>query len=305
MSLNYGLKISTPNNDTSTQTDDLLAFTSKYPSLKLIKSGDIQVTTDGSGNGVAYVTHSLGFAPAYFAFQKRTVQWTTLDASSYNNGYVPDPGMGNQWGGDYHHLLHVYTDSTKIYLEAKGAAASTTYTVHYLLFADLAEDYSGSDISSNNNYGFKVSRDGIDVRNAKQYQLGYSSRYKSIQYYGVSYKTTTLTLPIMFASPVDSPQEEGTYVDIAHGLGYPPFFLAFYKRDVGDPISFAIPHLGVNPTTDALDYGVSGFCDATRVRISFWRKSTYGVALETWPAETITLKVYIFTEDLSGSFNAL
>jgi hypothetical protein len=300
---NYGLKISTPNQNVLTQTALNRAFTSDKPSLKLIEAGDLSVTTDGSGNGTNQVAHNLGFKPAFFAFQKKTVQWTTLDAASYSNSFVPDPGIANQWGGDYHHFLHVYTDGTNIYLQAKGAAASTTYTIHYLLFVDLAESYSGNDIEVDNDIGLKVSRSGIDVLKAKQHELAYSSRYKTIQYYDVNYKTTTLTLPIMYASPVDTSQQEGTYVDINHGLGYPPFFLAFFRRDVGDAISFAVPFLGVNSSTDVWDYGVAGFCDATRVRISFWRKSDWGLFVENWPAETITLKVYIFTEDLSQSFN--
>jgi hypothetical protein len=301
----YGIKISTPGNDPLTQAIKDLAFSSQYPSLKIIKSGDIEVTTDGSGNGTAYVTHGLSFAPAYFAFQKKTVQWTTLDASSYSNSFVPDPGTGNQWGGDNHQKLHVYTDSTKIYLQAKGAAASTTYYVHYILFIDIAESYTGNSISGIHDYGFKVSRQDSDVMTAKPYELGYSSRFKPLQYYDVNYKTTTLTLPIMFTSPYDTEQEEGTYVDIAHGLGYAPFFLAFFKRDIGDPISFQAPYVGVN-NADNFCYGVSGFCDATRVRLSFWRKSFWssGSSDPNWAAETITLKVYIFTEDLGGSFDA-
>ena len=181
MSLSYGLKIGTPNNDALTQAVKDLAFTSQYPTLKMILSGDISVTTDGSGDGTTSVAHNLGFAPAYFAFQKRTVQWTTLDASSYANAYVPDPGTANQWGGDYHHMLHVYTDTTNIYLQAKGAAASTTYTIHYILFLDLSEAYTGADIASTGNIGLKISREGENVLTAKKYQLAYSSRCKSIQ----------------------------------------------------------------------------------------------------------------------------
>ncbi len=306
MSINYGLKISTPNNDAQSQTDANLAFTSKYPSLKLIKSGDISVTTDGSGDGTNSVAHSLGFAPAYFAFQKTTAAWSLLDATTYANAYVSDPGIANQWGGDNHYKIHVYTDATNIYLQAKGAAASTTYTIHYLLFVDLAQDYTGADISVDNDWGFKVSRDGVDVLSAKQYQLSYSSRYKPIQYYDVNYKVTTLTLPIMYASPIDTSQEEGTYVDINHGLTYPPFFLAFFRSDTyNSTISFSVPYLGVN-AADNWSNSVAGFCDATRVRIAFWRKSFWSAPSPdpTWVAETITLKVYIFTEDMSTSFTA-
>lgn len=302
--MDYGLKISTPNNDVYTQGQAALAFSSKYPSLKLIKAGDISVTTNGSGDATNSVNHGFGFAPAYFAFQKATAQWTLLDASSYANSFVSDPGTGNKWGGTYHNYLHVYTDANNIYLQAKGAAPSTTYTIHYLLFMDLAEPFSGADISVDHDYGFKVSREGTDVRDAKQVDLAYSSRYKAIQYYDVNYKTTTLTLPLMFATQVDTAPEEGTYVDINHGLGYPPFFLAYFRSDAYNPtVSFSVPFVGLNSADNETD-AVSSFCDATRVRISFWRKSYwYGFVDPSWSAETVTVKIYIFTEDLTKTFN--
>jgi len=303
--MNYGLKISTPNSDVESQSDANLAFSSKYPSLKMIKSGDISVTTDGSGNGTNSVAHNLGFAPAYFAFHKATAQWTLLDGSSYANSYISDPGTVNQWGSDYHHTIHVYTDATNIYLQAKSAQASTTYTIHYLLFMDLAESYSGNDIVVDNDWGFKVSRDGIDVLEAKQHQLSYSSRYKAIQYYDVNFKVHTLTLPPMWSSVVDTQADEGTYVDINHGLGYPPFFLAFFRSTYINPtISLSVPFMGVSGI-DVFAYGIASFCDATRIRISFWRESIYllGPQPNFNYEESVVIKVYIFTEDLSQSFN--
>ena len=306
MALSYGLKIATPGSDVATQLAKDLAFTSQYPSLKIVKVGDISVTTDGSGNGTSSVDHNLGFTPAFFTFRSATAQWTTLDASSYANSYIPDPGIVNSWGGDYQYTLHTYTDSTKIYLQAKGAAASTTYTIHYVLLMDIAAIYSGADVPVNNNIGFKVSREGADVMEAKQYELAYSSRYKSLQYYDVNYKTTTLTLPIMFSSPIDTYTEEGTYADINHGLGYPPFFLAFFQSNITNTTrSVAVPYIGVNGQ-DVFSYAVSSFCDATRVRISFWRSSTFFAGSPSPNfnyEETVTVKVYIFTEDLTKTFN--
>ncbi len=303
--MNYGIKVSTTGVDVREQTDKNLSFTTKYGGMKILRSGTLSVTTDGSGNGTSSYAHNLGFAPAYIAYQKRTVQWTTLDASSYTNGYVPDPGTANQWGSDYHHTLHVYTDGTSIYLQAKGSQASTTYTIRYILFADLAQSYSGGDNLLNNDYGFKVAKQGYNVESAKQYQLGYSSQYKALQYYDVNYKTTTLTLPKVWASPVDTYADEGTYIDINHGLGYPPLFLSYFRSGSSNTtVSMSIPYIGVN-SIDNFAYGVGAFCDATKVRISFWRAS-YFVTGSPNPNynynETITIKCHIFTEDLSKDF---
>jgi hypothetical protein len=305
MSQNYGLKVSSRSNNVDTEIDKNLAFTSKFSTLKILKAGNLSVTTDGSGNGTAYYTHSLGFAPAYFASQKRTVQWSYLDSTSYSNAYVPDPGTANQWGSDYHHALHVYTDSTKIYLQAKNAQASTTYTIHYVLLIDKAQDYTGSDMSLVNDYGLKVSHPGIDVTQAKSFEMSYSTRFKSLQYYSENYKYQNLTLPTMWASLVDNPVEEGTYVDINHGLGYAPLFLAFFRsQSINTSYSIAVPYVGVNGQ-DLFSYGVGAFCDATRVRISFWRKSYLYLGSPSPNYnydETITVKCYIFTEDLSLSY---
>lgn len=308
MALSYGLKIATPGSDVATQPVKDLAFTSQYPSLKIIKSGDISITTDGAGNGTVSVDHNLGFAPSYLSFRKATAQWTTLDASSHPNAYLPDIGIRNQWTDNYQFFLNMYTDATKVYVQAKDAQASTTYNLHYILFADLAQDYTGQDISVSGNVGFKVSREGIDVTEAKQYQLAYSSRYKALQYYDVNFSTYTLTLPIMFASPIDTEVEEGTYVDINHGLGYPPMYLSFFKSNYTDTTTYvSIPYQGLNPL-DAVAYSVASFCDSTKIRLSFWRSSTFLYNSFPYPnydyQESITIKVYIFTEDLSKSFNA-
>lgn len=301
--LDYGLKVSTPTNDVATQSDQDVAFSTKFSTLKIVKAGDISVTTDGSGNGTSSVTHSLGYAPAYFAYQKATADWSFMDASTYANAYIISPGANyDNWSDGYHHTLHVYTDSSKIYLQAYGAAPSTTYTIHYVLLLDLAQDYSGASTLFDKNIGFKVSKEGIDVNSAKPYELAFTSRCKSIQYYPENYKTETLSLPAMWASPVDTNPQEGTYVDFLHGLGYPPLFLAFFSTTGSYTDNTKIPYHAFNGV-DVPSYFINAFCDSTRVRVSFYRSSMYTTAPDpTWAAETITVRCYIFTEDLSQSF---
>lgn len=308
---NAGVKIfdpDRPGTSVLTQLPRHLKWLSGKSTLKIVKTGDIQVTTNGSGNGTTAVAHGLPWIPAYFHYRKMTVNWPLLDASSYANSFVPDPGQANQWGGDYHKFLHVYTDATNVYLQAKDAEPSTTYTVHYILLVDLAEEYSGDDLVLHNNVGIKFSKNSsIDVRTAKQFELSHSSAYKAIQYYDVNYKTTTLTLPPVFASSLDTFQEEGTYVDILHGLTFPPMFLGYADISQGyvGRDAMIIPFAGIGPVDD-IAYGVGAFCDATRVRLSFYRNSRYGFpGAQFLNSETITLRCWIFTEDLTATFSAI
>jgi hypothetical protein len=102
---------------------------------------------------------------------------------------------------------------------------------------------------------------------------------------------------------MDSNVQEGTYVDFEHGLGYPPMFLAWYNDGVS---SREIPYMekvGFEVTTGYPSYEVNGFCDSTRIRIYFWRRSELNPV--TWSvkhhyAQTISIKVLPFAENLAG-----
>jgi len=295
MAVDYGIKVTKPGADISTVSDKDSVFSSKYSTLKIYLEGDISLTTNGSGNGSNSVAHNLGFAPAFLCFRKGTAQFTYLDVSSYANSFIPDPGNYSNWIANNDKLVS-YTDDTNFYVQAYGAAASTTYNFRYYILVDLAQSFTGEDgVSPLEDYGIKISQTGYDVKTAKEYQLVYSSRYKALQYYDESYQTYNLTLPAMWASPIATSAQEGVYVDIAHGLGYPPVFLAFFNGK-------AIPYIDINSSNNPY-YEVGGFCDATRVRLSFWRKSTWssGAYDRKWSAETVTVKVFIFTKDLTAA----
>jgi len=295
----YGIKAG---DNVETNTNQQLKLTTKYNSLKIFQKGDSSFTTNGSGDATATIPHNLDYPPAFVVFRKCTSQWTFLDASSYPNAYVP-VGCPNYWGNsnDLHHALHAYSDDTNLYIQADGAKASTAYDFRYYLFVDRSEAFDGDfggELSSD--YGWKVTPSGISVLTAKEYELGYSSKYKALQYYGVHFETASLTLPAVSSSKYDNFEEEGTYVDFNHGLGYPPLFLAFYESslDLGNFIQ--IPTFSVSGSTDGFNYMVSSFADATKVRISFWRAVYYLLTNESWAAETINIKLYIFTEDLTS-----
>ena len=306
MTQSYGLKVG---NDAYNVTDKDAKFTTKFSTLKIFSSGDLSMETDGNGDGSVSVDHNLGFCPAFFVYCKDTAQWTFFEATSYPNSFFP-VGSTNSWNDNWGSLssgfqfLTAYTDSTKLNIVANGARIKT-YNFRYYILVDLARDFSGADgVTLNKNYGFKVSKQRNNVLNCKEYELAYSSKYKSLQYYPENIKTGSMTLPAMWSSPVDEDVEEGTYIDIEHGLGYPPFFLAYFESDrifVDSLVEFPYaPPVEDDQTGSYTEY--SSFCDATRVRLSFYRYAGSGLSgYANFPAETINIKVYIFTEDLTST----
>jgi len=299
----HGLKASTTGTSVLTQIDKDILYTSKFNSLKINSTGLATVTTNGSGNGTTVVAHNLGYTPAHLVFRKCTTSFSFLGTTTYPNSYVPDPGVYNGWAGTVNTQLSSYADGTNLTFLASSAEASSSYIFRYYTLVDLSKTYSGTaNPTLSSDYGWKVSKPGIDVKTAREYQLSYSTRYKALQYYSVNYATQNVTLPKMFCSLVDNPVEEATYVDIQHGLGYPPLFLSFFQGTAlaASTISTMIPYTGVNNGENP-DYGVWSFCDSERIRISFWRKSYLlaGQPIENWSAETIKIQCYVFTEDLS------
>jgi hypothetical protein len=188
-------------------------------------------------------------------------------------------------------------------VQIKGGATSTLYTFRYYILADVAKiTGDAGSYGFTKDFGFKVAKPGKNVITGEEYDMVYSSKYKALQYYTAHKLSNTLDLPIMFASVVDTFVEEGQYVDFTHNLGYPPLFVSFFESSSPAISPTEIPYNEEN-SIDATDFSVSGFCDATRVRLSFWRSSTYfsGSVLDTWPATTITVRTIIFTENLLGA----
>lgn len=308
--MDYGLKVSKLGDDVGTATLNRdLQFTSKFSGLKLYQAGTASFTTDGFGNGSAVIDHDLGFAPAYFVWRKLTAQNTQLSGTTtYPNSYIP-VGVPSVWENitysskGFGGYIHSYTDSSSLYIIANEADSSTNYIFKYYYLVDLANEYSGTMASiTTADYGFKVSKEGVDVKTAKEYELGYSSKYKALQYYDVSTKIGTMVLPNATASIVDTDVTGGTYIDFLHGLGYAPFYMAYYQNATSSDV-YEIPDYSFSRTTGKTFELVSSFCDSTRVRLSWWKTAymnAYGVPTNDLGG-TVYVKLMVFTENLAGT----
>lgn len=302
---NYGIKVGT---DINTDTDLTLKLTSKFSSLKMFKWGNAQFTTDGSGGGSVTINHGLGYTPIAMVFKKCTAQYTFLSSTQYSNAFrqvgrflnsYDTPQMG----------FHFSTDDTNLTISTvtpfeSSHSPSTTYYFRYIIFVDKSEAFSSaSNISLTGDYGFKISKSGKEVTTAEEYDMALSSKYKSLQYYEGHIESSSLTLPEMWATKTDTTVEEATYVDFNHNLGYPPFFLVY--SDLDTAYLYETPYFDLDPS--GLTYKgieeVSSWCDSSRVRVLFRRKS---ISLDDangteYSEKAISINVIIFAESLTGS----
>lgn len=295
---NYGFKVSKTGYDVRTTEDKNLVFSSAFNTLKVYKKGNLSITTDGSGNATTDVTHGLGFAPAFKVFVK--------DGSDY----YPDPSTVNRNFGNSFFKLHAYTDSTKLYFQASGATASTTYHLKYYIFADLAQSFSGTSVSLSNDYGIKVAKPGVNVADAEVYELLYSSSFPVLKFDDL--KVGSFTMNLAAINCTDSPNTQSTSTSIAHGLGYPPMFLCAFRTDNSTiyPSSASdrqtLPWSVHSPTTDAGIWVLEARCDDTNVIFDWYRMASCITAITpcdleciSWGAEEIIVYYYIFREDVS------
>lgn len=300
----YGLKIAKPGGDVLTDADKDLAFHSNYGALKIFDSGTLSFTTNGSGNATVSATHGLGYAPAFFMFRKATANNNLMSGSTdYPNSYFP-VGSADKYVKDdtLHDALHAYADEDKVYIQASGAKASTLMNFVYFLLVDQSEEFSSADgIVTNNDYGFKFAKAGFDVKTAYEYQLAFSSKYKILQYYDVSRKISSITLDEIFASALDTSVEQASYVDFIHGLGYPPLFMAHAQATESTFAELQKIPYSRNNSLGGKNSIISGFCDSTRIRIYWYRNSDFGLTPLVRPNETLSIKLHIFTEDLSDA----
>lgn len=307
----YGIRFAKKNQNVLTALDKDVPFSTKFNTLKLWLWGNLTVDTNGSGNGDAVFTHDLNYAPAFMVFRKTTAQFTLLSgATTYPNSFFP-VGVTNYYldygsSGLIVPTDYAYTTATTLVCSVRGGPANSSVVFRYYLLVDRSESFSGDEGPGLlNDYGFKFAKTGGNVLTDKEYQLSYSTKYKALQYYKESTKTETLTLPAMFASFADQDVEAGTYVDINHGLGYAPLFMVRAENgDVLSTDSLDIPYAFRQTDISPLSTMVGAFCDATRVRIFWYRRSVFNsitqAPVPTFPEKTITVKVNIFTENLAG-----
>jgi hypothetical protein len=301
---NYGIKVAQSGDDVLSVADKGLVFSSKYNTLKIFKKGEKTITTNGSGIGSGTVAHNLGYAPTFHVFRKGTASWqrnnaASIDSSTYTNSYFPNPGTPHNWI-NYHASSRISSNSTNLNFYIQGAN-NTSYTFTYFIFFDLAEEYTDNAPVGSSNYGIKIAQPDKDVFDQKDFQLGFSSRFRPLNFNNVKSNTITISLPAIAPSFVDQEPEEAVYAEITHGMGYPPLFFGMFKYSSGT----VARETSYGSNSSSLDLGLGGlietidsWCDSTRIRFSFWRKAYYE-ASDSWTAQTLTIKYLIFNEDLS------
>jgi hypothetical protein len=298
----YGIKVSKVGQDTGTATDRNLQFTSKYSGLKLFTAGTTSIVKSGTAAVYGTVSHNLGFQPAFFVWRKYTATNSNFGTASYSNAYSPI-GNPNTWTPESYltESIQAYTTSSDLIIAINTGTTTGTYDFKYYYLVDKANDYSGTMAEiTPSDYGFKVSKPGIDVLTAKEYELVYSSKYKALQYYDESFATSAVTLPLQFSSIVDNDVQSGSYVDFYHGLGYAPFYLAYYNSSLSGQLT-EMPYFETDDTGIYMKEA-SSFCNSSFVRLSFYRethRNSISGALGSIPSEVASFKLYVFTEDLS------
>ena len=305
----YGMAISRPGENVRTVVNKDLQFKSDFTTLKILKSGEVAFQTDGSGNGSLSVRHGLGFAPAFYVFRKGTASFSYLDGTSYSNCYFPNPEIvANQWISG---TFSFYTTTSDLIISASSQLANTIYTFKYYIFIDLAQDYSSQQLFTlKNNYGIEITKPGSNVKTSKDYQKVYSNKYRSLQYYKESYKVGTLTIPpmngVVNANATNFTGQTGTYVDIQHGLNYPPFYLVYAKPSTS-LINFLCPFRNDESIAFSNQTYVNSWCDSWKIRVSLYRESIGSTSAPDGGGESTTSLIYtykcfIFTEDLTTQY---
>lgn len=307
----YGIYVS---DDLENDSPTDFRLNSDYGFFMVGFAGTVTVSLDGNGNGSATIPHNLGYAPGYMVYRKGTALWNYLDTNSHANAYAPIGGS-NHWmqNADADVGFFAYTDSTNLYIQVisgMGKLGTANVTFKYYIFVDKIQEFSGqADPNLVTQLGLRVAETGQSVLTASLHKLFVDSQYKIIQYQPVNIRSGSITLPAMFSSYVDQDQEEGSYIDFFHGLSYPPMFLAWYSTDNSNfkeiPYSSFtnVSKGGEEPYLDYVTYEVAAFADASKVRISFWRRSIYDIEnmapADIFSAQTIYLKVFMFSENMA------
>lgn len=307
---NVGFAIANENLNTDAKKD--LKRSSEFGELKVYRWGNASITPDSNGDGVADITHDLNYAPSHLVFVKLS-----------DGSWAPIGAASTLAFGDATATIFGVSDDEKLRIQTIGGfskLASLQRDFRYYLLVDKAEGFVGSsNVELTGDRGFKISEDDVDVFTGQEYQMKFSTKYKSLQYYAENIKQETLTLPLMFSSYRSQDNSEFQYVDFNHGLGYAPLFVAYFStgsslREI--PFNQFHSVLGNDFITQLpfTSYEVNGKCDSTKVRIEFRRRSIFdlyqwltdsgwasgGQYAVSHAAQTITVTIVVFAENLEG-----
>jgi hypothetical protein len=214
MSLDYGAAVSQKGFDVKTCDDRFLVYSSAFRTLKIANTYSVTSTIPASEFADAHVitiTHNLGyFAPVIVV---------------YNGSTTRGVSQSFTMSEEFSHLdLRINANSLDIVIAPFFDAGISNYgdTVYFTVysFIETFDTYAASVInsgttsgSSSTDYGFRISKEGFDVKTCADVDCMISSSFST----NIVHKKGTNT--------------SGT---VSHDLGYIPSFLSFVKNSGED-----------------------------------------------------------------------
>lgn len=194
------MKVSRAGYDVNTCADNELLYSSSFPTLSIIQTGVI--------NSGATINHSWGYFPAY----------TTVDFSSI--GF--DNGTESAFADQHGNLSISSTQIKNLSGEAKR---------YYLFNREIRTNYTAQNIKTTattegtkpQDYGFKVSKDGENVRTGGLEEL--------VSFSGLNVSGNSVRQIIIHQSGYSDNLSSGSSTNFSHNLGYVPMFMAWYRQN--------------------------------------------------------------------------
>lgn len=214
--MDYGIKVAKKGSNVNSTNPRDYNFHSGINMLKVFREVSGVKSVARGVVGTIDITHNLGYKPMMFSYFRHPSDghWYSAPCRTFDYGTQPPT-----W--DLMVLMkHLNNNQIQIRMYDGDPAMPTTPTninYKYYILADPRQDawYQPATVdtdsaSSSEDYGFKISRPGIDVKTAEPRNLVFSTRFNTFKEYR-----------IVKMSSAGS---------VLHGLDYPPTFLAV-KRD--------------------------------------------------------------------------
>lgn len=222
----YGIKVSEEGHDVFTAEDKNLSLKSGMTLVKVYE----EATVDLDGTGYAQITHSLGYEPQFLA-------WSLASAG------IKMGGAGLMTGADDFGTAFITTTALNLYGEISSTAR------YYIFYEQLS---TGSDPGYNptNDYGIKVSKDGVNVNTANILEQTFNSEKNCLKIAIDDSDSNTVNTSYNFL--------------ITHGLEVVPGYLVYFEVD-GDGNWYSENE---TDTTSGKGVTVQAWTDDTRLQIS-------------------------------------
>lgn len=208
------LKLAQPGYDVKTAGDENLIYSSKWPTLKIYKSGSYRTKTINTLNQIA--DHDLGFTPVFWYFANTPLQNWLVGGTSREDTRAEF--MGPVGDGA------VEASNKGLVFQPVGSPAVTGPSrLYYYIFAqDIEKQYNAPTIRVGAVQGarptrvLKLARPGKDIKSDDLFDYIIHSRARA---------------PLLHS--VNPSKGAVTAFTVEHGLGYLPIFFPYVKTSRG------------------------------------------------------------------------